>query len=73
MDTQVWLSLADHYIRKLKIDWQKTVRLAFNERSNPDDDKLGMQIVKVTIMWAYFPSGLLFLFSWFKENIFPLE
>ncbi|KAL8621790.1 hypothetical protein ACOMHN_016277 [Nucella lapillus] len=43
---KVWLSLADHYIRKLKIDWHKTVRLAFNERSNPDDDKLGMQIVK---------------------------
>ncbi|XP_076468667.1 TBC1 domain family member 30-like isoform X2 [Babylonia areolata] len=43
---KVWLSLADHYIRQLKIDWQKTVRLAFNDRSNPDDDKLGMQIVK---------------------------
>ncbi|KAK7474153.1 hypothetical protein BaRGS_00034613, partial [Batillaria attramentaria] len=43
---KVWLSLADHYIRQLKIDWQKTVRFAFNERSNPDDDKLGMQIVK---------------------------
>ena len=52
MDAQVWLSLADHYIRKLKIDWQKTVRLAFNERSNPDDDKLGMQIVKV--IWLTF-------------------
>ncbi|XP_048253113.1 TBC1 domain family member 30-like isoform X1 [Haliotis rufescens] len=43
---KVWLSLANHYIKDLKIDWEKTVRFAFNERSNPDDDKLGLQIVK---------------------------
>lgn len=44
---QVWLSLADHHIKEMKIDWDKTVRFAFNERSNPDDNKLGLQIVKV--------------------------
>ncbi|XP_012944028.1 TBC1 domain family member 30, partial [Aplysia californica] len=43
---KVWLSLADHYLFQLKINWEKTVRFVFNERSNPDDDKLGMQIVK---------------------------
>ncbi|KAK1906288.1 TBC1 domain family member 30 [Dissostichus eleginoides] len=29
-----------------KEDWDKTLRFAFNERSNPDDDSLGIQIVK---------------------------
>ncbi|KAL8567448.1 hypothetical protein ACOMHN_010039 [Nucella lapillus] len=43
---KVWLSLADRYVRQLKVDWPNTVRLAFNDRSNPDDDKLGLQIVK---------------------------
>ena len=45
---KVWLSLAEQYIRKLKIDWSRTVRLVFNERSNPDDDKIGFQIVKAS-------------------------
>ena len=44
---QVWLSLADNYIREQCIDWTKTLRFAFNDRSNPDDDSLGIQIVKV--------------------------
>ncbi|XP_071500881.1 TBC1 domain family member 30-like [Diadema antillarum] len=42
----VWLSLADKHIKHLKLDWEKTVRVAFNDHSNPDDDKLGVQIVK---------------------------
>ena len=45
--TQVWLSLADHHIQNMKIDWEQTQRLAFNDRSNPDDNRLGIQIVKV--------------------------
>ncbi|GFR60841.1 TBC1 domain family member 30 [Elysia marginata] len=44
--SQAWLSLADHYLFQLKINWDKTVRLVFNERSNPDDEQLGEQIVK---------------------------
>ncbi|XP_062593729.1 TBC1 domain family member 30-like [Saccostrea cucullata] len=43
---KVWLSLADNYIREQSIDWTKTLRFAFNDRSNPDDDSLGIQIVK---------------------------
>ncbi|XP_052780758.1 TBC1 domain family member 30-like isoform X1 [Mya arenaria] len=43
---KVWLSLADQYISELKINWDRTVKFAFNERSNPDDNTLGMQIVK---------------------------
>ncbi|XP_014776904.1 uncharacterized protein LOC106873883 isoform X2 [Octopus bimaculoides] len=43
---KVWLSLADHYIKEIHLDWEKTVRFAFNDRCNPDDNKLGLQIVK---------------------------
>ena len=31
------------------VDWRKTCKFCFNERSNPDDDNLGAQIVKVFI------------------------
>ncbi|XP_062238659.1 TBC1 domain family member 30 isoform X2 [Platichthys flesus] len=43
---RVWLTLADQYLHTISIDWDKTLRFAFNERSNPDDDSLGIQIVK---------------------------
>ncbi|XP_044535145.1 TBC1 domain family member 30 [Gracilinanus agilis] len=42
----VWLTLADHYLHSIAIDWDKTMRFTFNERSNPDDDSMGIQIVK---------------------------
>lgn len=48
---QVWLTLADRYLHSISIDWEKTLRFAFNERSNPDDDSLGIQIVKVTKLY----------------------
>lgn len=48
LSLQVWLTLADQYLHSISIDWDKTLRFAFNERSNPDDDSLGIQIVKVT-------------------------
>lgn len=53
---QVWLTLADQYLHSISIDWDKTLRFAFNERSNPDDDSLGIQIVKVTTL--YFRVGV---------------
>ncbi|XP_027007725.2 TBC1 domain family member 30 isoform X3 [Tachysurus fulvidraco] len=43
---RVWLNLADQYLHSISIDWEKTMRFAFNDRSNPDDDSLGIQIVK---------------------------
>ncbi|OXB67466.1 hypothetical protein ASZ78_006797, partial [Callipepla squamata] len=43
---KVWLTLADQYLHSIAIDWDKTMRFAFNERSNPDDDSMGIQIVK---------------------------
>ncbi|XP_075245370.1 uncharacterized protein LOC142339311 isoform X2 [Convolutriloba macropyga] len=56
---KVWLCLADNYLRHLKIDWEKTVRYTFNDRSNPDDEKLGIQIVKDLHRTGYsgFSSG----------------
>lgn len=47
---QVWLTLADQYLHSISIDWEKTLRFAFNDRSNPDDDSLGIQIVKVEVL-----------------------
>lgn len=32
------------------LDWKKTCQFCFNERSNPDDDNLGAQIVKVGLV-----------------------
>ncbi|XP_048355598.1 TBC1 domain family member 30 isoform X4 [Sphaerodactylus townsendi] len=43
---KVWLTLADHYLKSIAIDWDKTMRFTFNDRSNPDDDSMGVQIVK---------------------------
>lgn len=42
---QLWLCLAESKIKDL--DWEKTAKFCFNEKSNPDDDELGSQIVKV--------------------------
>ncbi|XP_039237852.1 TBC1 domain family member 30 isoform X3 [Pipra filicauda] len=46
---KVWLTLADQYLHSIAIDWDKTMRFTFNERSNPDDDSMGIQIVKVDL------------------------
>lgn len=43
---KVWLALADNYLSNLCINWEKTKKFTFNEKSNPDDNKLGLQIVK---------------------------
>ncbi|XP_043943994.1 TBC1 domain family member 30 isoform X4 [Protopterus annectens] len=43
---KVWLTLADQYLHSISIDWEKTMRFTFNDRSNPDDDSMGIQIVK---------------------------
>ncbi|MGH0118827.1 UNVERIFIED_CONTAM: hypothetical protein FKN15_056214 [Acipenser sinensis] len=49
---RVWLTLADQYLHSISIDWDKTMRFAFNDRSNPDDDTMGIQIVKVWLTLA---------------------
>lgn len=51
------MTLADHYLHSIAIDWDKTMRFTFNERSNPDDDSMGIQIVKVMpLSLAYCPN-----------------
>lgn len=42
----VWLNLSKQYITEINLDWHKVRRAAFNDRSNPDDHELGIQIVK---------------------------
>ena len=38
--------MADNYLREISVDWKELKRSAFNDRSNPDDNELGIQIVK---------------------------
>lgn len=40
------MNLSQKYIKDINLDWNKVRRIAFNDRSNPDDDELGIQIVK---------------------------
>jgi len=58
---QIWLSLATRYIKDLRIDWNKVLQFAFNDKCNPDDDALGAQIVKVRETTLVISAGLLSL------------
>jgi hypothetical protein len=40
--------LSEKYLSSRGVDWTKAERFCFNEWSNPDDDELGMQIVRVS-------------------------
>ena len=44
---KLWLTLAEKYLSHRGVDWKKAERTCFNEWSNPDDDELGLQIVRV--------------------------
>jgi hypothetical protein len=44
---QLWLTLSERYLSTRGVDWAKAERFCFNEWSNPDDDELGLQIVRV--------------------------
>ncbi|CAB4067435.1 TBC1 domain family member 30 [Lepeophtheirus salmonis] len=43
---KLWLTLAEKYLSQRCVEWKKAERFCFNEWSNPDDDELGIQIVK---------------------------
>uniref|UniRef100_A0A915I4T6 Rab-GAP TBC domain-containing protein n=1 Tax=Romanomermis culicivorax TaxID=13658 RepID=A0A915I4T6_ROMCU len=43
---KLWITLADHYVKTQQINWDDIKRWAFNDRMNPDDDELSLQIVK---------------------------
>ena len=40
--------MAERYLNMKAVDWKKAERTCFNEWSNPDDDELGLQIVRVS-------------------------
>uniref|UniRef100_A0A8D8Q2N4 TBC1 domain family member 30 n=1 Tax=Cacopsylla melanoneura TaxID=428564 RepID=A0A8D8Q2N4_9HEMI len=42
----LWLTLAEKHLISRGVDWAQAEKLCFNEWSNPDDEELGVQIVK---------------------------
>ena len=46
------MTLSERYLSGKGVDWPKAERFCFNEWSNPDDDELGLQIVRVSkVRW----------------------
>ncbi|XP_063980248.1 uncharacterized protein LOC135164114 isoform X2 [Diachasmimorpha longicaudata] len=43
---RLWLTLAERHLEQRAVDWKQAEKLCFNEWSNPDDEELGIQIVK---------------------------
>jgi hypothetical protein len=46
---QLWLTLAERHLEQRGVDWKQAEKVCFNEWSNPDDEELGIQIVKVGV------------------------
>ncbi|KAL0277887.1 UNVERIFIED_CONTAM: hypothetical protein PYX00_005010 [Menopon gallinae] len=44
--TKLWLQLSERHLNEQNIDWEKAEAVIFNEWTNPDDEELGVQIVK---------------------------
>ncbi|XP_025417450.1 TBC1 domain family member 30-like isoform X2 [Sipha flava] len=42
----LWLTLAEKYLKSRNVEWAKVERFCFNDTTNPDDEELGVQIVK---------------------------
>lgn len=47
--SQLWLTLAERHLEQRGVDWKQAEKICFNEWSNPDDEELGIQIVKVRL------------------------
>jgi len=45
----LWLTLAERHLEQRGVDWKQAEKVCFNEWSNPDDEELGIQIVKVGV------------------------
>ncbi|XP_046744038.1 uncharacterized protein LOC124410003 isoform X2 [Diprion similis] len=43
---RLWLTLSERHLQQRGVDWRQAEKLCFNEWSNPDDEELGIQIVK---------------------------
>ncbi|VVC44207.1 Hypothetical protein CINCED_3A006850 [Cinara cedri] len=42
----LWLTMAEKYLSSRNVEWPKVERFCFNDTTNPDDEELGVQIVK---------------------------
>ncbi|XP_011495148.1 PREDICTED: uncharacterized protein MAL13P1.304 [Ceratosolen solmsi marchali] len=43
---KLWLTLAERHLQQRGVDWKQAEKLCFNEWCNPDDNELGIQIIK---------------------------
>ncbi|XP_071442800.1 TBC1 domain family member 30-like [Hetaerina americana] len=43
---RLWLTLAEKHLQSRGVDWSKAERMCLNEWRHPDDEELGIQIVK---------------------------
>lgn len=50
---QLWLSLADKYLKSKNVDWSKEEEKCFCDKWREDDEELGIQIVKVNIFFLF--------------------
>ena len=50
---QLWLTLSEKHLVSRGVDWKKAEKFCFNEWSNPDDDELGLQIVRVSYLRCF--------------------
>lgn len=63
--SQLWLTLAERHLEQRGVDWKQAEKICFNEWSNPDDEELGIQIVKVRNVYPF----LFFFLS--SSSFFP--
>lgn len=47
---QLWLNLAEKHLASRGVNWEEVEEFCFNEFTNPDDEELGVQIVKVSLL-----------------------
>jgi hypothetical protein len=69
-DLQLWLTVAEKHLQSRSVDWSQAERFCFNEWSNPDDDELGVQIVKVSLFLflSKLPSRAVFSNLWYAYS-----
>lgn len=51
--TKLWLQLSEKHLNDQNVDWEKAEGIIFNEWTNPDDEELGVQIVKVREIYFF--------------------
>ena len=66
---QLWCTLAERHLEQRGVDWNQAEKICFNEWSNPDDEELGIQIVKVCACVKYLGIYVLYLMTIIIENL----